>query len=125
MRTVIQTVLILLLVLPLSLAQPASAQTPAPPTEPDSGSVVCAPGVYLAQPSDCVPLGPSVYLTNLARAGLLAGSPTPLPATKPDSALAALPFHYFHVITEKPVPIVASPGDTSGIQLLYKGFVYL
>ncbi len=125
MRTVIQTVLILLLVLPFSLAQPASAQTPAPPPEPDSGSVVCAPGVYLTQPADCVPLGPSVYLTSLARAGLLAGSSTPLPATKPDPALATLPYRYFHVITEKPVPIVASPGDTSGLQLLYKGFVYL
>ncbi len=87
--------------------------------------MVCTPGVYLTEPDGCVALGPSIYLTNLARAGLLAGAPTPLPASKPDPALASLPFRYFHVITETPVPIVAAPGDATGGQLLYKGFVYL
>ena len=108
----------------------ATAQTPVPtPTpaiapEPDSGSVVCAPGVYLDPPDDCLALGPSVYLTSLARLGL-AGTPAPLPAVKPDASLASLPFRYFHVITTNPVPIVAAPGDATGGQLLYKGFVYL
>ncbi len=105
-------------------ARGAIAQTAAPPPEPDSGAVVCAPGVYIDPPDDCVALGPSLYLTGLARLGL-SGQPAPLPATKPDPALAAVPFKYFHVITQNPVPIVAAPGDTTGVQLLYKGFVYL
>jgi lipoprotein-anchoring transpeptidase ErfK/SrfK len=102
----------------------AIAQTPTPPPEPDSGAVVCAPGVYLAQPADCVALGPSVYLTDLARLGL-SDDPAPLPATKPDPALATLPFHYFHVITDTPIPITSAPGDTTGALMLYKGFDYV
>ena len=50
---------------------------------------------------------------------------TPLPAFQPDPALAALPFRYFHVISEDPVPIVSAPGDTAGGQDLYPGFVYV
>lgn len=105
-------------------SQTAWAQTPTPTPEPDSGSVVCQPGAYLAPPENCLPLGPSVYLTDLARKGLT-DPPTPLPAVKPDPALATVPFKYFHVITEDPLPIVSAPGDTSGALLLYKGFVYV
>ncbi len=102
----------------------AAAQNPTPSPEPDSGAVVCAPDAYLVQPEDCLPLGPSVYLTDLARMGLT-DPPLPLPAAKPDPALTTLPFHYFHVITQDPVPIVAAPGDPTGSQLLYRGFVYV
>ncbi len=86
--------------------------------------MVCAPAVYVDPPEDCIALGPSLYLTGLARLGL-SDTPAPLPAVKPDPALASLPFKYFHVITETPVSIVSSPGDATGGQLLYKGFVYL
>src|SRR5512141_1964445 len=125
MHRVVLFVLIALLAFPSIPQKLASAQAPTTPAEPDSGAVVCAPGAYLNQPGDCLPLGPSVYLTRLARAGLLSGSPFPLPASKPDPELASLPFLYFHVITEKPVPILGSPADVKGSQLLYKGFVYL
>lgn len=125
MHRAILLVLVLLLVLPYAPSNPVAAQAPTTPPEPDSGAVVCAPGAYLSQPSDCLPLGPSVYLTSLARAGLLAGSPAALPAAKPSAELASLPFRYFHVISDTPVPILGSPGDTTGAQLLYKGFVYL
>ncbi len=108
---------------PLSI-QTATAQNPTPAAEPDSGAVVCAPSAYLIQPENCVPLGPSIYLTGLARMGLTEPL-TPLPAFQPDPALATLPFRYFHVITKDPVPIVAAPGDTSGGQDLYPGFVYV
>ncbi len=104
--------------------QSVQAQNTNPPPEPDSGAVVCPPGVYLTPPNDCLPLGPSVYLTDLARIGLTI-PPTPLPASKPDPSLTQLPFHYFHVISGGPVPIVSAPGDTSGSQELYPGFDYV
>jgi hypothetical protein len=102
---------------------PASAQGQPPPPEPDSGAVVCPPGVYLTRPDDCLPLGPSIYLTNLAHLGLTS-PPTPLPALKPDPGLTALPFHYFH-LDKTNVPILSSPGATSGSQSFYPGFVYV
>jgi hypothetical protein len=37
---------------------PALAQDQKPPPEPDSGAVVCPPGVYLTQPEDCIPTWP-------------------------------------------------------------------
>ncbi len=101
-----------------------NAQGTAPPPEPDSGGVVCAPNAYLFPPEDCLPLGPSIYLTNLAKLGL-AGLPTPLPAFKPDASLAQIPFRYFQVITTNPLPVVSSPGATSGIETFYPGFVYI
>ena len=104
-------------------ARMASAETPKPPPEPDSGAVVCSPAVYLVQPDGCVALGPSIYLTNQAQIALAASEP--LPASPPDPALVALPFQYFHVITQDPLPIVGSPGDKTGAQLLYPGFVYV
>ncbi len=100
----------------------AAAQTTTPP-EPDSGAVVCEPGAYLTPPSDCLALGPSVYLTSLAKVSQAAN--TGLPASAPDPALAKLPFRYFHVITQDPLPIVGEPGGTTGAQLLYKGFDYI
>lgn len=102
----------------------ATAQTPFPAAEPDSGAVVCAPAAYLVPPDGCVALGPSIYLTRMARLGLT-DSPAPLPALKPDPALGALPYRYFHVITQDPIPIVSAPGDAAGSQLLYHGFVYV
>ncbi len=106
------------------ILEPAVAQTSAPPPEPDSGSVVCTPGAYLAAPEDCLPLGPSVYLTELAGMGLTM-PPKPLPSIAPDTSLAALPFRYFHVISQDAVPIGSTPGATAGVQSLYPGFVYI
>lgn len=84
---------------------------------------MCAPGVYLTSPEDCLPLGPSVYLTDLARKGLTF-PPTPLPAFKPDPSLTKLPFHYFH-LDDANVPILSSPGGSGSGQSLYPGFVYV
>ncbi len=103
--------------------QPASAQNQAPAPEPDSGGVVCTPGVYFTQPDDCLALGPSIYLTDLARLGLTLPQ-TPLPAFKPDNTLTQLPFRYFH-LDKVSVPLVSAPGDTSGGQTFYPGFVYV
>ncbi|HET9589241.1 MAG TPA: hypothetical protein VFO91_10670, partial [Anaerolineales bacterium] len=46
------------------------AQGESPGGEFESGAVVCAPGAYLEAPGDCLPLGPSIYITEMARLGL-------------------------------------------------------
>lgn len=103
---------------------PARAQESLPP-EPDSGAVVCAPGIYLSAPDDCLPLGPSAYLTDLARKGLTYPLRS-LPSYKPDPALTQLPFSYFHVTDERTVPVYSMPGETgSGGMSFQPGFVYV
>ncbi len=102
----------------------AQAQVASPPVEPDNGSVVCSPGVYLTPPDDCLVAGPSSYLAQLASVGLTVPA-APLPARVPDAALSALPYHYFHLISPDPVAVGASPGDETGAQLLYPGFDYI
>ena len=68
--------------------------------EVDSGAVLCAPDVYLSVPDDCLPLGPSQTLTELARQGF----PYPLqtlPAIKRDDALGQVPFLYYKITEYK------------------------
>jgi len=108
----------------LSIPQAAHAQDSTPSIESESGGVVCEPGVYLSQPSDCLPFGPSVYLTDLARQGITI-PPRPLPASKPDLKLTQLPYKYFHLDKDF-VPIYSAPGGTgSGGQQFPPGFVYV
>ena len=108
----------------LSIPQAAHAQDSTPSIEPESGGVVCEPGIYLSQPSDCLPFGPSVYLTDLARQGITI-PPRPLPASKPDLKLTQLPYKYFHLDKDF-VPIYSAPGGTgSGGQQFPPGFVYV
>lgn len=102
----------------------AYAQDAAPPVEPESGSVVCAPAIYLSEPLDCLPLGPSAYLTDLARLGMTI-PPRPLPASKPDPSLTLLPYSYFHLDRDY-VPIYSIPGEKgAGVQQYPPGFVYV
>lgn len=112
---------ILLSVLPESAV---AAQESTPP-EPDSGAVVCPPGVYFEAPGDCLALGPSAYLTELARSGLSIPM-RPLPASKPDPALTQLPYRYFHVTDDEYIPVYSAPGGTGpGNQQFFPGFVYV
>jgi len=104
--------------------QAVRAQESTPPSEPESGGVVCVPGVYLSQPDDCLILGPSAYLTDLAKLGMTL-PPRPLPASKPDPSLNQLPYKYFH-LDDDYVPIYNSPGEKGpGGQQFPPGFVYV
>ena len=104
--------------------QSTSSPESSTPVEPDSGAVVCEPGVYLSEPGDCLPLGPSAFLTDLARLGITI-PPRSLPASKPDRSLTQLPYRYFHLDNDY-VPIYSGPGGTdSGIQQFPPGFVYI
>lgn len=60
------------------------------PAEPYPGDVLCLPDVYLQTPGDCLPLGPSQTLTELAKKGI-SYPPKPLPASKPPRELANSP----------------------------------
>src|SRR5512147_2192875 len=99
------------------------AQDPSSP-EPDSGAVVCEPRVYFVTPQDCLPLGPSAYLTDLARLGMTF-PPRPLPASKPDPGLNQLPYKYFR-LDDDYVPIYSTPGGKGpSAQQFPPGFVYV
>jgi len=94
MRRTTLTIFLLLALLPPQTI-PVAAQTATPANlEPDSGSVVCPPGVYAATPSDCLPLGPSEYLAHSA-AEHIPYPILPLPAYTPDPTLAEIPYQYF------------------------------
>lgn len=124
MRLKLASFLVMMAVIALWRSEPTHAQTQTPRPEPDNGSVVCSPGVYSQPPGDCLVAGPSIYLEQLASLGLTLPA-APLPAVAADPALSALPFHYFHVISQDPVTVGAAPGDTGGAQSLYPGFVYV
>ncbi|HNT56145.1 MAG TPA: hypothetical protein PKG95_15615 [Anaerolineaceae bacterium] len=104
-------------------AQPAAAQTsPAG----DADLPLCLPDVYLAAPADCLALGPSTYLTELARKGI--DYPfRPLPAYRPDLALGYADINYLKV-GETALPLYASLEDAmagSAVQSLGSGLKYL
>ena len=101
----------------------AEAKTQQNAPESDSGALVCLPGVYLSPNDACLPSGPSVRLTELARIGLTVPT-SPLPAFKPNSALQSMPFRYFHVISDTPVEVGSAPG-AAGAEVLLPGFVYI
>lgn len=100
-----------------------TAQEISPAPEPDSGAVVCAPGLYLIEPGDCLPLGPSTYITEMASLGLTFPQRA-LHAVKPDPALTHLPYLYFR-LDEDVVPIVSGPGGGETGQAFQPGFVYV
>jgi len=91
-------------------------------SEPDSGGVVCQPGVNTSTGA-CLPLGPSTYVAELARLGLAIPA-DPLPSIRPAPGLAELPYRYFHVISDQPVAVGGAPGLAGG-EALYPGFVYI
>lgn len=97
--------------------------TAAQGTEPDSGAVVCAPDVYLTAPDDCLPLGPSTFITEMAKLGLTY-PPRPLPIRKPDPSLTSLPYRYFR-LEEEIVPILSGPAGGATGQAFQPGFVYV
>ena len=77
---------------PLQISDVKAAQLP----ENNTGAVLCSPSVYIQTPDDCVPLGPSQYLTELAQQGMQ-WPLQPLDVSHPDPALGDLSSSYFKV----------------------------
>ena len=104
--------------------QNASAQETAQFDEPVSGAVVCEPDAYIATPDNCFPLGPSRYLSEMAKMGMTIPE-QPLPASKPDSGLSQLPYQYFKLENDY-VPIYSAAGGRgAGVNQFPPGFVYV
>ncbi|HTX90708.1 MAG TPA: L,D-transpeptidase [Anaerolineales bacterium] len=126
MRQHLLTLFTVLSLLPLQSLRALPGPQPAADPEPDSGSVVCPPGVYTTAPDDCVPLGPAQFLTQAAATGI--PYPTlPLPSFKPDSALNDIPYHYFKV-DDTGTPLYQSLQDAEAnhpSQVLAPGFLYV
>jgi len=101
----------------------ALRQEPVSGEETGSGAVVCAPDVYWEAPGDCLPLGSSVYITEMAKLGLTF-PPRPLPAHKPDPSLTGVPFRYFKLEKDN-VPVLNGPAGTETGQAFLPGFVYI
>jgi hypothetical protein len=87
---------------------PAAAADPA--LAPQSGVVLCLPGIYPLDPQDCLPLGPSQVRTRYAQQGIILPLP-PLPASQPDRALVSVPFHYALLKENEPTPVYKTMED--------------
>jgi lipoprotein-anchoring transpeptidase ErfK/SrfK len=112
--TILFAVLFLLETLPLNGIAVAAQSGVLSDLEPNSGSVVCPPGVYETAPDGCLPLGPSEYLTQIAATGIPYPI-LPLPAYTPPAALNDTPYLYFRV-TDKGAPLYASLEDAANNQ---------
>ena len=106
MRKILLTILLLVTLFPIQNVASAPRNEPLPDVEPDSGSVVCPPGIYAAATDSCLPLGPSTYLAQLAAEGIPYPI-LPLPAYKPDASYNDIPYQYFK-INEDGTPFYAS-----------------
>jgi len=77
--------LIVMLTPSLVFAQEGSEPVMPEYSETIQGLPICAPGVYLTDPHDCLPYGPSAILTDWARKGLTL-PPKPAPGAHPNSS---------------------------------------
>ena len=80
----------------------AQAVEPAASQQSDSPAVLCMPGIYMSDPGDCIPTGPSAYLTQLAHQGITLPV-QPLPATPIDPVLAQVDTSYAEVISDNDI----------------------
>jgi lipoprotein-anchoring transpeptidase ErfK/SrfK len=100
------TALILSAILPEPVPVTAADQLKKPLNQ---STVLCLPGVYLASPTDCLPLGPSDYLTRMASMGITFPL-RPLPATQVDLGLGIVPYSYVR-LSEEANPVYANLDD--------------
>ena len=70
---------------------------------------LCLPAVYLTPPQDCLPFGPSAYLTRHAQSGITLPA-KPLQVVDPDPALTRTPFYYAKVNTPY-APVYSNQAD--------------
>jgi len=76
-----------------------------------AGQSVCLPDIYLADPGNCLALGPSTFLTRMARSGLVLPI-RPLPAKNPDPALSQMSDSYI-LVTKQAIPLYKTAADAA------------
>jgi len=74
-----------------------------------SSAMLCLPGIYLTDPQDCLPIGPSSYLTQMAAVGISLPLIT-LPSHPIDSQLGVLPYSYA-LLGDDSTPVYSSLQD--------------
>lgn len=99
-------IIVILAILSFSLPADLAVGQQASPSE---SPVLCQPGVYLVDPQDCLPLGPSAYRTRMAQQGILLPL-IDLPVHPLDPSLSILPYQYA-VLGEDPSPVYPSLED--------------
>lgn len=95
------------------LVKPVFAQAAPPESgETFSGQLLCQPDAYLVEPADCLPLGPSLFLTEMAKKGITFPL-QPLPAVPIDPELAKLPLNFAKINVDQyeDVPLYSSLDD--------------
>lgn len=83
-----------------------------PSDEPYTGDALCLPDAYLIPPDDCLPLGPSTYITSLADRGIIYPF-LPFNGANPDSSLNDLDYNIakVNVFPPETAPIYATLDD--------------
>jgi hypothetical protein len=79
------------------------------PSQAEPVAVLCLPGIYTYDPGDCLPAGPSAYLSRMAEKGITLPLP-PLAYSRIDPALGNVEIHYGEV-RNMPAPVFASVDD--------------
>lgn len=94
-----------------------------------NSSVLCLPGVYLNDPGDCFPAGPSAYLTEMAKMGITFPI-QPLAYSRPDPALTQVDYRY-GLVRNLNAPVYGSLEDAlagnkaSAIRRIDSPFAYI
>jgi L,D-transpeptidase catalytic domain len=99
MQKILPTIFLLLISIQFPSLPLAAQRLTSATNEPVEGSVVCQPGIYPVSPDDCLPLGPSQTLSEIAATGVSYPA-VPLPAYSPDSSLPEIPYKYFMLTQE-------------------------
>jgi hypothetical protein len=67
----------------------------------EDGSIpLCPPDIFYDSTQDCMPLGPTAYLLDMAEKGITFPE-TPLPIQNPDPSLSELEFIYAYVVSDR------------------------
>ncbi len=105
-RSILLCLLVALIAALLGMAQPAAAARQPQSGNPAPPLALCLPGVYTYQPGDCLPVGPSAYLSRMAEKGITLPLP-PLAYSRIDPALGNVDVRYAEV-RNLPAPVFSS-----------------
>lgn len=90
-------------------ASPGIDSLPSVESPNQEAGVLCLPGIYHGDQGDCIPQGPSAYLTRMGAMGITF-PPTPLSYIKPDPSLSIVDYRYGYVRTPN-APVYSSIED--------------